>query len=120
MSNLKLANTHPRNLRKLTERGVGRVGHNTNVVRGPAGEYVIYYHGNVIAVIEDFAVYITNAGWDTPTTRNRLNIILRDNGIPFGLTQKNFRQLLVDGSFRTVIDGFTQAQFRMVAGVWTV
>ena len=33
----------------------------------------MYLHGNLIAKIEDGDLFITTAGWSTPTTKERLN-----------------------------------------------
>lgn len=36
----------------------------------------VYLHGNHIATLFEREVYVTLAGWDTPTTRSRLNAIV--------------------------------------------
>jgi hypothetical protein len=51
----------------------------------------IYLHGNCIAKRdENGSVYITDGGWQTSTTRERLNGILATLGIPQRVYQKNF------------------------------
>ena len=51
----------------------------------------IYLHGNCIAKRDaDGSVYITDAGWQTSTTRERLNGILRSLNIRSYVCQKDF------------------------------
>lgn len=45
----------------------------------------IWLHGNKIAEKRDGALWITNAGWSTTTTKERLNAL---HGV--SITQKNF------------------------------
>ncbi len=48
--------------------------HNTKVVVDENGNAHMYLFGNRIAVYtKDNRLFITNAGWDTMTTRNRLS-----------------------------------------------
>jgi|TARA_R100000479_G_C6388864_1_gene204215 hypothetical protein len=45
----------------------------------------VWLHGNAIVKREDDGVYVTLAGWNTPTTRERVNGITN-----IGFHQKNF------------------------------
>ena len=67
----------------------------------------IYLHGNCIARQEDDGrIYITDAGWQTLTTRERLNGILRALNIRAAVYQKNhalyFGETEWDGSWMMV------------------
>lgn len=49
------------------------IAHNTTATRGPDG-WDIRYHGNLIATLfPDGRVYLSSAGWQTTTTKDRLN-----------------------------------------------
>jgi hypothetical protein len=119
MSNLTLKPTDYKSLRDLNLRDYQNrsVGHNTAVQRVDES-FVISYHFNPIARIDMWSVTVSNAGWQTPTTRNRLNLILRANGIPAGVFQKDYVQYLrFEGE---VIPFDRTATFDMVAGTWTL
>jgi hypothetical protein len=102
MSNLKLKDTSYAGLVKTYEEKGNyqfSIGHNTFawLTKTDGGMvFRIYYHGNNIATITPQSVTLTNAGWGTPTTRNRLSIIARQNGVPLGFGQKNFEQTIID------------------------
>lgn len=70
-------------------------------------QVTITYHGNVIAQLYyatpeylktdphiEFYVWVSDAGWGTSTTRERITEILKGNGINAYASQKNFEQLL--------------------------
>jgi hypothetical protein len=62
---------------------------------GKTDDYiVIRHHGTVIAEIAGQWVYVTNAGYDSSTTRSRIHKILSDNG-NFGVTQRQHVQHLI-------------------------
>ena len=48
---------------------------NTTVENTDQGQ-IVRLHGNEIAQIKDNVLYITSAGWETTTTKSRLNAIL--------------------------------------------
>lgn len=114
MSNLTLKPSDPVSLRNM--RGE-KLGHNTTVERQGDG-FLIRYHGNAIAYIGTWDVSISNAGWTTPTTRERLNIILRSNGIPAGVFQRDFNQYLRWDGRDIPFHG--SASFDMVSGTWNL
>ena len=47
-------------------------------------------HGNTIARREHGAIQISSAGWQTTTTKERLNGLLTLLGIQYGITQKDW------------------------------
>jgi hypothetical protein len=59
----------------------GQCGGNTKVVVVD-GEAVVYLHGNAIAryAPQDRLLGISNCGWETTTTKSRLNALLRHFG----------------------------------------
>jgi len=51
----------------------------------------VYLHGNLIARIGETWIQIFDGGWQTNTTKSRLNAILSTFGMPGeGIFQKNF------------------------------
>tara|TARA_E500000318_G_C3515092_1_gene193995 strand:- start:107 stop:403 length:297 start_codon:yes stop_codon:yes gene_type:complete len=68
------------------QRGVSKTVSNTSTFEGN-----VYLHGNRIAQMHaDGTVYMSLAGWNTPTTRERLNGIAEILGIKARFSQKNF------------------------------
>lgn len=82
---------------KRTGRTSKKIGNNTYAYPTYRGHdlpsVTIELHGNIIARLTPGAYYLTNAGWGTPTTRNRLDGIARANGIPVRFSQKNYKQI---------------------------
>ncbi len=60
----------------------------------------VFLHGNKIAKIEDGALLMSLAGWNTPTTRERLNGIADIFGIKDRFSQKNFEPFLGNKEIR--------------------
>jgi len=55
---------------------------NTTVTFNPeTNESTVFLHGNKIAVIGDDFVQIFDGGWQSSTTKSRLNSILKEHGI---------------------------------------
>lgn len=63
---------------------------NTRVCTYPDGEIAIYLHDNKIASIYKRVLTIDSCGWDTLTTKSRLNAILWFFGLG-SIFQKNFQ-----------------------------
>ena len=67
---------------------------NTEVITlNNMGENVsfVYLHGNLIAMVDDKGIKLYDGGWQSNTTKSRLNAILDEHGIPGeGVFQKNF------------------------------
>ncbi len=53
-------------------------GGNTTVSAPTLGEWSVHLHGNMITVGSDKGLRFTLAGWPTPTTRSRVNALLRE------------------------------------------
>jgi hypothetical protein len=107
----------------LGNAAIREVAHQTFVKSPEIGEYVIRHYDSTIAIVEDYRVMVTNAGFDSSTTRDRINTVLRDNNIPFYVAQKSGNQVLFrveDNEHTVVTDNFGFAQFTMVAGIWEV
>ena len=66
---------------------------NTAVTFDPeTNESTVYLHGNKIAVVGDDFVQIFDGGWQSNTTKSRLNAILSEHGIKGECVfQKNFK-----------------------------
>ena len=60
----------------------------------------VFLHGNKIAKIEDGALLMTLAGWNTPTTRERLNGIADVFGAKDRFSQRDFEPYLGDRLIR--------------------
>jgi len=50
----------------------------------------VYLHGNLIAQKNESGIYMTLAGWNTTTTRERLNGIAQVLGLDASFTQSKF------------------------------
>jgi hypothetical protein len=77
------------------------------VVRGGDTGAVLYLHGHPIAAVERGRVTVTHAGWDTPTTKDRLNGVLSAVGCQ-GIYQKAGQWYWTDGT--EFIDGWQEAR----------
>jgi len=78
-------------MKKVTRQAINAFTNNENfngsntIVRHENGTTKMFLFGNMIAKKEDGKVYITNAGWESNTTKERLNAI---QGV--SIQQKNF------------------------------
>lgn len=65
---------------------------NTAVTYDPeTNESTVYLHGNKIAIVGDTFVQIFDGGYQSNTTKSRLNAILREHGIAGeGVFQRNW------------------------------
>lgn len=69
-----------------------------------------FLHGNEIATKKHGDLYVSNAGWPTATTRERINGVINAAGIDAGVTQKGGKQILTisgnaqewDGKWKSV------------------
>ena len=63
---------------------------NTEVTNIDGVSYV-YLHGNLIAEVDDNGIKLYDGGWQSNTTKSRLNAILNEHGIAGeGVFQKNY------------------------------
>lgn len=79
MSNLQLPLMSFFNLATMKVPASGKIAHNTWIRRN-ADSVEVIYHTTVIAIIYRDRLEISNGGWATRTTANRLHAITRDNG----------------------------------------
>ena len=64
-------------------------------VRNIDGVSFVYLHGNKIAEVGDTFIRLYDGGWQSNTTKSRLNAILWEHGIGGeGVFQKNFNWFL--------------------------
>ena len=64
---------------------------NTEVAKNSEGDTSIYLHGNRIAFVSQFGdITLSSCGWDTPTTKSRLNAILDTFLHGFHVWQRDF------------------------------
>jgi hypothetical protein len=118
MSNLTLPTMSLTALDRLMGKRTGMtLAYATTAVRTWEG-IAIEHHGNRIALIRPDYIYVSNAGYGSSTTRTRLNRILRDNDIPYGVTQKDFAQYLVDDATRTRVPFTGTHTFVKMAEGW--
>ena len=82
---------------------------NTMVTHNDGDAYV-YLHGNHIATVGDTFVTIYDGGWQSNTTKSRLNAIINEfcNAYTDGVFQKNWEWFIntADGVV-DFVDGFT-------------
>ena len=55
----------------------------------------VYLHGNLIAEVCDEFVAIFDGGWQSVTTKSRLNALLDEFRPPVGVVQRNFNWFIV-------------------------
>lgn len=85
------------------------IANNTTVEREVNGDgLLVRLHGHVIAEVTTKGVHVTNAGYGTKTTRDRINSVLRDHGLPFYVAQRNHAQVLFL-RVPVLVDGIGQA-----------
>ena len=52
----------------------------------------VYLHGNLIAEVDDNGIKLYDGGWQSVTTKSRLNAIITEHGIAGeGVYQKNYK-----------------------------
>lgn len=73
---------------------------NTSVMGGD-GNTILTLHGNVIATVEGNKLLLTSSGWETNTTKERLNGILETFGLSARVAQRDFEWFIVDGDNAT-------------------
>ena len=74
---------------------------NTSVHFDPeTGVSVVRLHGNKIAEVDDTSMTIFDGGWQTTTTKSRLNALINRfcNGVTDGVFQKNFEWFIRDNN----------------------
>lgn len=76
-------------MRKITRMMVNAFykGENLSLSNTTVKNYKMFLFGNKIAWLENNTLYFTLCGWNTPTTRERLN------GLGVGISQRNFKPI---------------------------
>ena len=87
------------------------IGYKTSAYRFGTSICIQHHSTTIAALASDGAVHVTNDGYDSSTTRNRLHSILVDNGIPYGVTQRDFVQVLVSRDRSEAYPDFVSAYF---------
>ena len=78
---------------------------NTSVSVDNEGNQFVTLHGNCIATISNFGdIKLSSCGWQTVTTKSRLNAILDTFLSGIGVYQKNFEWFIGGDDF---FDGYT-------------
>ena len=74
---------------------------NTSVHFDPeTGVSVVRLHGNKIAEVDDTSMTIFDGGWQTNTTKSRLNALIKEfcNGVTDGVFQKDYQWFIKDNN----------------------
>ena len=84
---------------------------NTIVMYSPSRKVsCVYLHNNLIATISEDDVEVYDGGWQSNTTKSRLNAIINGlcDGRMFGIFQRNFDWYIRDGVVTTEFEhGYT-------------
>ena len=86
---------------------------NTQVIYSPSREVsCVYLHGNLIATIDKYQVEVYDGGWQTNTTKSRLNALINElcDGYNQGVYQHKFEWFIWDdneGRQRSINAGYT-------------
>ena len=86
---------------------------NTSVMND-GGVSVVYLHGNKIAEVGDDFVRVFDGGWQSNTTKSRLNAIINEfcNAFTDGVFQKDFEWYVRDNKVtHDFVNGYTFAEF---------
>ena len=63
----------------------------------------VYLHGNLIAEVGPTYIQLFDGGWQSNTTKSRLNAILSEHGIPGeGVFQKNYQWFFQSKDYGTI------------------
>ena len=94
-------------------------GYNAKASRDTVRDGIWQQHGNTIAYYEGGDLHLTLAGWNSPTTRERLNGLLNECGLTgIGFAQRNFEAVLVVNGRKVAnideYDTYTVDQLRAV------
>ena len=74
----------------------------------------VFLHGNKIAEVGDDFVKVFDGGWQTNTTKSRLNAIINEfcNAFTDGVFQKDFQWFIRDNKVNhDFVDGYTFCEF---------
>tara|TARA_B100000035_G_scaffold158024_1_gene134724 strand:- start:572 stop:892 length:321 start_codon:yes stop_codon:yes gene_type:complete len=85
---------------------------NTEVVTQQDGLSTVFLHGNKIAEVGDDFLTIFDGGWQTNTTKSRLNALINEfcNAVTDGVFQKNYQWFVSDNKvIKEFTNGYTFA-----------
>ena len=85
---------------------------NTEVVSSQDGLSTVYLHGNKIAEVGDDYLQIFDGGYQSNTTKSRLNALINEfcNAVTDGVFQKNYQWFISDNNeVKPFISGYTFA-----------
>jgi len=74
---------------------------NTQVMYSPSRDVsCVYLHGNLIATIDKYQVEVYDGGWQSNTTKSRLNALINGlcDGKRCGVFQKNYEWFITDNN----------------------
>ena len=73
---------------------------NTEVFTNDNNASLVYLHGNHIATVTDNNVRIFDGGWQTNTTKSRLNVIINEfcDALTDGVFQKDYQWFIRDNN----------------------
>jgi len=86
---------------------------NTQVVTN-MGVSTVYLHGNKIAMVDDTSLTLFDGGWQSNTTKSRLNAIINEfcNAYTDGVFQKDFAWYVRDNKVtHDFVNGYTFVEF---------
>ena len=86
-------------LQLMDRRSNGKAGSNTRVSTNAEGSVEVFLHDNPIAFLNQYGkLFITDAGWQTVTTKSRLNAIINYfcDGTKTGVIQSNHEWYLYE------------------------
>ena len=84
-------------LQLMDRRSNGKAGSNTRVSTNAEGSVEVFLHDNPIAFLNQYGkLFITDAGWQTVTTKSRLNAIINYfcDGTKTGVIQSDYEWYL--------------------------
>ena len=85
---------------------------NTSVTTDVNGVSHVYLHGNKIAEVDDTSMTIFDGGYQSKTTKSRLNSLINEfcNGVTDGVFQKNYQWFIMDNNeVKEFTNGYTFA-----------
>jgi len=73
---------------------------NTEVYTNDNNASLVYLHGNLIATVTDNNVRVFDGGWQTNTTKSRLNVIINEfcDALTDGVFQKDYQWFIKDNN----------------------
>ena len=79
-----------RDMNRAIRTGKNFSSSNTTVKHGWEGEADVYLHGNHIATVKSNSIIIKDGGWQSNTTKSRLNALLDEFSYGTRVFQKNW------------------------------